>query len=120
MNMSDEFGEEEKALSRDIIAIAKERNMVMEVNGSGIMKTRQRGLKESRYPRREFWEMAKDAGLCCIVSADAHDPVSMGQRLELAQAFASSLLKIRVSFYQLSSVRPSPAVHPLFCPLLSG
>ena len=35
--------------------------------------------------------MAKDAGLYCIVSADAHDPVTMGERLELAQAFASSL-----------------------------
>ena len=91
MNMSDEFVEEEKALSRDIIAIAKEKDMVMEVNGSGIMKAKQRGLKESRYPRREFWEMAKDAGLCCIVSADAHDPGTMGERLELAQAFASSL-----------------------------
>ena len=35
--------------------------------------------------------MAKDAGLYCIVSADAHDPGTMGERLELAQAFASSL-----------------------------
>ena len=91
LNMSDEFGEEEKALSRDIIAIAKENDLVLEVNGSGIKKAKDRGLPFSLYPRREFWEMAKDAGLYAVISADAHDTETMGERLDGAAEFASSL-----------------------------
>ena len=91
MNMSDEFGEEEKALSRDIIAISKEKDLVLEVNGSGIKKAKDLGLPQSRYPRREFWEMVRDAGLYAVASADAHDTETMGERLDGALSFASSL-----------------------------
>lgn len=91
MNMCDEFGEEEKALARDIISVAKEKHIVMEVNGNGLQKAKELSLPYSRYPRREFWEMVKNENLPVVVSADTHSVEGMMERLDGALCFASSL-----------------------------
>ena len=58
--------------SREILEAAAATGSVLEINVSGVWKTRTRGYPLIIYPRQEFWEMASDYDISVIVNTDAH------------------------------------------------
>lgn len=72
-----------KELSKDILMIleeivlaAKKYNVLLEINANGIRKGRisVNGKTLYRYPREEFFMLAKKHEAKCIISSDAHKP----------------------------------------------
>ena len=66
------WDENAAAAAREILEAAAETKAVLEVNVSGVWKTRTKGYPEVIYPKREFWEMAADYDIPVIVNTDAH------------------------------------------------
>lgn len=58
--------------AREILDAAQANGAVLELNVSGVWKTRTRGYPEVIYPRQEFWEMASDYEIPVILNTDAH------------------------------------------------
>ncbi len=71
------------ALSKDIITLANEHNLPLEINGNGLIKT----LEQHRpnYPFNKFWELAMENNATIIVGFDAHEV----KNLELANKLAT-------------------------------
>ncbi len=63
-------------VAREIILAAKENNIPLEINANGIRKGsfKIKGETLYRYPRKEFWQIAKEIGVRVIISSDAHKP----------------------------------------------
>jgi histidinol-phosphatase (PHP family) len=89
-----EFDATAKAVSRQIIEAAKALNIPLEINANGIRKG-PRELKEGQrylYPRKEFWEIAKEVGIDVVISSDAHHPEELlDGAVMVAYEFASGL-----------------------------
>lgn len=66
------FDEDAKAVSKDIITLAKELDMPLEVNANGIAKADSEHIDFYRYPRKEFFELVKEYGVKCVKNSDAH------------------------------------------------
>lgn len=62
------------ACSKEILEAAQACKIPLEINTSGILKTKQLGEKEIIYPKEQFWELASDYNIDVIVNTDAHAP----------------------------------------------
>ena len=71
------WSEDALAVAKEIIAAAKAHDTVLEINTSGLARTRYRHFDVVCYPRREFWEIAADSGIRVIVNTDAHAPENL-------------------------------------------
>ncbi len=70
------WDEEAKAVSKDIIACAKDNDITLELNDLGLRKKMietDKGLRH-QYSIPEFWELASDAGVRICTNTDAHTP----------------------------------------------
>lgn len=74
--LTHEINEEILKISHEIILAAKKYDVALEINANGIRKGSfiVRGEKRFRYPRNEFWQIAKEVGVKVIISSDAHKP----------------------------------------------
>ncbi|MFA6647148.1 MAG: histidinol-phosphatase [Candidatus Izemoplasmatales bacterium] len=63
-------------LSKLIFEAAEKYNVALEINANGIRKGKIHihGKTRYRYPRKEFWELAKNYNVKIIISSDAHKP----------------------------------------------
>ncbi|MCF7924102.1 MAG: histidinol-phosphatase [Candidatus Izimaplasma sp.] len=71
-----EISEEVLSLCKEIILVAKEENVLLEINANGFRKKKhdRNGKTLYQYPRKEFWKLVKDMNAPAIISADAHHP----------------------------------------------
>jgi histidinol-phosphatase (PHP family) len=86
---------EENAISaaRDIIATSLRTGVPLEINGYGMRKAlvNDPAGKRRPYPKEEFWKMAAESGVVCVVSSDAHRPQDTAANLEDGMALAGRL-----------------------------
>lgn len=85
-------------LCEEIVIAAKEKNVPLEINANGIRKGRisVNGKTQYRYPREEFFKLAKKHDALCIISSDAHKPELLyDEAIENAVKF-SRRLSLRV------------------------
>ena len=70
-----EWTETAEKIAHNICKAAKKMNIPLEVNANGIRKTFERHPNWSRYmyPYKEFWEVANQYNVKCIIGSDAHD-----------------------------------------------
>lgn len=85
------FDEDAKAVSKDIIALAKEMDMPLEVNANGIAKADLEHIDFYRYPRMEFFALVKAAGVKCVKSSDAHKVVNLDKYSKVLDDFIAPL-----------------------------
>lgn len=78
----DRWNPEALAISTYMLAAAKDLNMPLEINCSGIRKSMDMGKLEIAYPKREFWELASHFGIKTIVNSDAHSPKELTDNLD--------------------------------------
>lgn len=71
------------ACARDILATSARTGVPIEINGYGMRKARVAAPEGSRrpYPREEFWRLAAEYDVSCVVNSDAHRPVDTGANL---------------------------------------
>lgn len=84
------FDEEARAVSKAILDAAKDLDFPLEVNANGFQKAFYRGY-ERRYPSREFWEMAKERNIRCVINTDCHEVPFLTEFYGPALAFAEEL-----------------------------
>lgn len=84
------FDAEAKAISKDILEAAHDLHFPLEVNANGFQKAYYRGY-ERRYPCREFWEMAKEKDIQCVINTDCHEVPFLTEFYEPALLFAKEL-----------------------------
>lgn len=63
-------------MCKEIITVAKEENVLLELNANGFRKKQheENGKLYYKYPREEFWRIAKELNAKVIIGADAHNP----------------------------------------------
>lgn len=66
------WDENAAAAAREILDAAEANQAILEINTSGIWKTRERGHGSIIYPREEFWEMASGRDIRVIINTDTH------------------------------------------------
>ena len=61
---------------RDIIAVAVNRGIPLEINANGMRRGTFSvdGIERYRYPWEPFWELAAEAGATVVIGSDAHQP----------------------------------------------
>lgn len=75
---------------REIISVAKDRDIPLEINANGF----RRGLfsdgngERYRYPWDAFWELAAEAGAKVVIGSDAHLPSQLSEEYDTCEAFA--------------------------------
>lgn len=82
-----EFGRKEREISHRICKVAEKYNVPVEINLCVICKDRFFTKTDISYPRREFWEIAKDYNLRTIYGLDFHghfNPSEFNSVMELA------------------------------------
>ena len=81
---ADPSGWDENAVSvsRQILDAAAETGTVLEINVSGVRKTKSRNYPAVIYPRWQFWEMAADYDIPVIVNTDAHGADQLDANVE--------------------------------------
>lgn len=89
-----------EAASKDILSVAQELQIPLEINGYGLAK-RKIATKEGErtaYPWRPFWELARDYQIQVVVNSDAHKPdhivQGIQQGLEMVQDLGLSLASL--------------------------
>jgi len=85
--------------ARDILATSARTGVPLEINGYGMRKTRvdaPEGLRRP-YPHEEFWLLAAEYDVSCVVNSDAHRPVDTAANLadgrEIARRFGLKLIE---------------------------
>ncbi len=80
------------ACARDILSTAERAGIPVEINGYGMRKCRVPAPDGLRYPypREEFWNLASEYSLTCIVNSDAHRPRDTAANLEEGRALAAA------------------------------
>ncbi|MFW5795065.1 MAG: histidinol-phosphatase [Bacillota bacterium] len=81
-------------LSKEIITVAKQENVLLEINANGFRKKKheENGKLYYKYPREEFWKLVKKLNAKVIISADAHHPKHLvDDAINQAQKMASNL-----------------------------
>ncbi|HWR10823.1 MAG TPA: histidinol-phosphatase [Rectinemataceae bacterium] len=87
------WDESARSCAADILSTAESSGCLLEINGYGMRKKKVGGAGGTRppYPRPEFWRLASDYDITCIVNSDAHRPVDTAANLaegrELAARF---------------------------------
>ena len=76
---------------REILQALKDTGMPAEINGYGMRKplVEVAGERRYQYPRREFWELAGEYGIDCVVNSDAHRPEDVAASLTECEAWAN-------------------------------
>ena len=79
------------ACAADILATAERTGCLLEINGYGMRKKRvgAPGGYRAPYPHEEFWRMASDYDIDCVISSDAHRPVDIDANIAECGALAS-------------------------------
>ena len=87
------WDEDARACARDLLDMARDARIPVEINGYGLRKPRVRAPEGERwpYPHRGFWELAASYDLDVVVSSDAHRPVDAAVGLAEGRAYAASL-----------------------------
>lgn len=75
------------SLSKDLISVALEHNLPLEINANGLIKRLK--LKRPNYPFCEFWHLAEAMGATVIVGFDSHEV----ENLEIANDLVSQFVK---------------------------
>lgn len=78
----DSWTPEALAISTYMLQAAKELQMPLEINCSGIRKSMDLGRQEIAFPKREFWELAGSFGIKVFVNSDAHTPERLTDNLD--------------------------------------
>lgn len=78
-----------RALLRELCRAARALKVPLEYNTSGFTRRFAPGVPG--YPAREFWELAAEEGVSCVVGVDAHDPA----RLNETELFDRSKLLVK-------------------------
>jgi histidinol-phosphatase (PHP family) len=87
---------DENALScaEDIISAALECDIPLEFNANGLRKsavTSEEEMEHSLYPNLNFWKVAAQRKVKCVIGSDAHSPELLTDSLELCEHMAGSL-----------------------------
>lgn len=92
-----EWNDTYKSAYSDIIDLAIELDMPLEINGYGTYKkplpngknnTRQKTQTRFQYPYDKFWELVKEKGAKVICNSDAHDPKLVAKNRDRALDYA--------------------------------
>lgn len=91
-----------ESASMDIIRCALQYNMPLEINDYGLRKKMIQTSSGPRppYPVKEFWELARDEGVCIIANSDAHRPEDVAGHTVHTMSFAKEL-GIEFASYEL-------------------
>lgn len=87
------WDENARACATDILSTAERSGCPLEINGYGMRKAKVAASSGIRvpYPHEEFWRLASDYDITCVVSSDAHRPADTAANLaegrELAARF---------------------------------
>lgn len=93
------WDESAASCARDILATAARTGVPLEINGYGMRKAQVPDPEGPRrpYPREEFWRLASDYKITCVVNSDAHRPVDTAANLldgrEIARKFGLALIE---------------------------
>ena len=88
-----------EACARDILATAARTGVPLEINGYGFRKDYVQAPEGRRrpYPHLEFWRIAAEYDISCVVNSDAHLPSDTAANLvegrELARKFGLTLIE---------------------------
>lgn len=87
------------ACARDILSASARTGVPLEINGYGMRKTRVSAPEGYRrpYPHEEFWRLASEYEISCVVNSDAHRPIDTAANLaegrEIAKRFGLKLIE---------------------------
>jgi histidinol-phosphatase (PHP family) len=93
------WDENAASCARDILATSARTGVPVEINGYGFRKGRVLAPEGRRrpYPHEEFWRLAAEYGVSCVVNSDAHRPVDTAANLddgrEIARKFGLTLIE---------------------------
>ena len=79
---------------KKIIALCKDKNIPIEINGYGLLKRSiidENQVCRYQYPYKDFWEFAKTFDVKIVCNSDAHQPECALYGASLAQEFAKNL-----------------------------
>ncbi len=82
-----------EACSRSIAQAARDRGVLLEINGNGFRKTpvMEGGRRRPPYPHRRFWEIVAEQGGGALCNSDAHRPDEVAASIDLCLALADEL-----------------------------
>jgi histidinol-phosphatase (PHP family) len=101
---------ETETCSKEILAAARDLNVVLELNSHGLRKSKIKTDKGecNKYPILQFWEMVPDYDVQVVINSDAHHPEHIGVGTDKCYEIARQLnLKI-VDFSFLEGTTRSP------------
>jgi histidinol-phosphatase (PHP family) len=78
----EEFDQDAKAMSRRILKVAKEENVLIEFNLGGVRS----GRDGMEYPYLPFWQLVKEVGNTVIIGIDAHSPSDLSHQASIEYA----------------------------------
>lgn len=102
-----------KAGFRDIIAVAVNRGIPLEINANGMRRGTFSvdGIERYRYPWEPFWELAAEAGATVVIGSDAHQPehliLQYKECEDLARRFGLPIVNRVVAETILAGEKPS-------------
>ena len=78
---------------REILALAVERDIPLEINANGIRRGKFTvdGTERFRYPWTPFWELAAEYGVKVVIGSDAHQPQHLSLKYTECEEFAGAL-----------------------------
>ena len=87
------FDEHAREASKELCLAAKALNIPMEYNLLGLINCVNDKPKGLGYPAREFWDVAAEVGVTCIIGTDAHSPDRLDDHIrhEEAEKFLDGL-----------------------------
>lgn len=100
------FDAECRSASRDICVAAREHNVLLEYNLSGLYNHSRRGMG---FPCPDFWEIAAQEGIVAIIGIDAHNPERFRDKelYDLAAMHLKSLGIKRTDSIAMQGLRPA-------------
>ena len=102
MNRQTEFSEACEKAAHLIAAKAVEKNIPLEVNIRGSVRGKMPFPQGERfyYPHREFWKIASQYPITCVVGVDAHDPKDLIRARDLTEACLEELKDLNLHFIE--------------------
>ena len=88
------WSKETESAFTDILALCKDKNIPIEINGYGLLKRSiidENQVCRYQYPYKDFWEFARTFNVKIVCNSDAHQPECALYGASLAQEFAKNL-----------------------------